>query len=529
MPKTQSGIEVKKLYDSDELPNFAEWEPQLLGRPGQFPFTRGKTADMYREKPWLMGSYSGFGSAQEANQRYKELLAAGTQSLNVALDLPTQQGMDSDDPRALGEVGRVGVAIDTLADLETLFEGIDLERIANLSCIANAVSPVLLAMFVVLLEKRGIARQNINLYLQNDSLKELTARGNYIFPAEPSLRLSVDVMEYCLEHLPASTTISFCGYHFREAGCDAAQEIALTLANARVYMQKALARGLSADRLGPTLSMFLASGMDLFEEVAKFRVTRRLWARMMRDEFGAQNPQAQAITLRCYTSGSHLTAQQPLNNVVRVTLEALAAVLGGVQAMVTSSMDEALSLPSREAQRTALATQQIIYYESGVAGTPDPLGGSYFLEALGEQLERRILAELAGIDEQGGAVRAIDKGFIQSMLSSAAYERQKEIDSGERVIVGVNKYRVPQEKDIPDLFELDPQAESRQVERLREIKAKRDPGALEAALQGVREAAAREQNVVPAVIAAVRTYASVGEIVGQLSKVYGHAVDPGVF
>ncbi|MBW2056664.1 MAG: methylmalonyl-CoA mutase [Deltaproteobacteria bacterium] len=501
-----------------------------IGRPGVFPFTRGKNESMYRHRPWLMGSYSGFGSAEEANRRFKELLAAGTTSLNVALDLPTQLGLDSDDARSRGEVGRVGVAIDTLADLELLFEGIDLERVENLSCIANAISPIMLGMFIVLAQNRGIEPGELAVYLQNDSLKELTVRGNYIFPPAASLKVSVDVIAYCRAHLPKSSTISFCGYHFREAGCDAAQEIAFTLADARAYMREAMGRGLDIDDLGPTLSMFLSAGIDFFEEVAKLRAARRMWARMMRDEFGSKNPEAQAITIRCYTSGSHLTAQRPLNNVVRATIEALAAVLGGVQALVVSSMDEALAIPSREAQGTALATQQILYYETGVGRTPDPLGGSYFVEALTDSLERKIEEELARIEEHGGAVKAIEEGLIQRTLSEAAYRRQEEIERGERVIVGLNRFQEPSGGgELPEIFTPDPEGEARQVARLKAVKERRDSTMVSRALSRVERAARGDENVVPAVVDAVRAYATVGEIADALKAVYGEARDAGIF
>lgn len=528
--KTYSGIPVEECYGPEHLIHPDDPKLKRIGQPGAFPFTRGKSKTMHRRQPWLMGSYSGFGAAEDANKRFKELLAAGTTSLNVALDLPTQLGLDSDDPLARDEVGRVGVAIDTMADLERLFEGIDLTQVANLSCIANAISPIMLAMFMVVAQRRGIDPTNLRLYLQNDSLKEFTARGNYIFPPQASLKLAVDVMTYCRQKLPQSTTISFCGYHFRESGASAAQEVAFTLANARAYMKEALARGLSADDLGPTLSMFLAAGMDLFEEVAKFRVARRMWAHMMRDEFDSKDPNAQAISIRCYTSGSNLTAQQPLNNIVRTTIEALSGVLGGIQAMVVSSMDEALSIPSREAQRTALATQQIIYFETGATNTPDPLGGSYYVESLTDALEEMIRDELDRIETQGGAVAATDNGYIQTALSRAAYEFQQKIERGERVIIGVNKHRpTDAEQDIPDLFIPNPDSEARQVARLRKLKENRDTLAVLSALSKVKQAAVESNNIVPFIMIAVKACATMGEITKVLKEVYGEALDMGTY
>jgi len=530
MIKTYSGILVEECYGPGHLAHPDDPKLKRIGQPGSFPFTRGKTKAMHRCQPWLMGSYSGFGAAEDANKRFKELLTAGTTSLNIALDLPTQLGLDSDDPLARGEVGRVGVAIDTIADLERLFEGIDLTEVANLSCIANAISPMMLAMFMVVAQRQGINPADLRLYLQNDSLKELTARGNYIFPPQSSLKLAVDVMSYCRQNLPQSTTISFCGYHFRESGASAAQEVAFTLANARAYMREALARGLKADDLGPTLSMFLAAGMDLFEEVAKFRAARRMWAHMMRNEFNSKNPKAQAITIRCYTSGSNLTAQQPLNNIVRTTIEALAGVLGGIQAMVVSSMDEALSIPSREAQRTALATQQIIYFETGVTNTPDPLGGSYYVESLTDTLEEMIRDELDRIEARGGAVEAIAKGYIQAALSKAAYEFQQQIERGERIIIGVNKHRsTDDEQDIPDLFIPNPESEARQVALLKEVKENRNASVVLSALSKVKQAAVEGDNVIPSIMVAVEAYCTMGEITKALKEVYGEASDTGAY
>jgi methylmalonyl-CoA mutase N-terminal domain/subunit len=528
--KTHSNIRVEEYYGPKHSTQPNRLESIRIGQPGSFPFTRGKTKTMYRHGPWLMGSYSGFGAAEDTNKRFKELLSAGTTSLNVALDLPTQLGMDSDDPLAQGEVGRVGVAIDTIADLERLFDGIELTRVANLSCIANAISPIMVAMFMVLAQRRNINPADLRLYLQNDSLKELTARGNYIFPPQASLKLAVDVMAYCRQNLPHSTTISFCGYHFREAGASAAQEVAFTLANARAYMREALGRGLNADDLGPTLNMFLSAGIDLFEEVAKFRAARRKWAHMMRDEFGSKDPKAQAITIRCYTSGSNLTAQLPLNNIVRTTIEALSGVLGGVQAMVVSSMDEALSIPSREAQNVALATQQIIYHETGVANTPDPLGGSYYVESLTDTLDEMINDELDRIEARGGAVQAAADGYIQAALSKAAHEFQQQIERGERVIIGVNKNRPgDDEQDIPDLFIPDPNSEARQIDRLRQIKESRNSSAVLSALSEVKKAAIESDNIVPSIKVAVEACSTMGEITKVLKEVYGEASDTGVY
>jgi methylmalonyl-CoA mutase N-terminal domain/subunit len=485
---------------------------------------------MYTERPWLMGSYSGFGSAEDTNQRYKELLASGTTSLNVALDLPTQQGLDSDDPISEGEVGRVGVAIDTLSDIELLFDGIDLNEVTNLSCIANAISPIMLAMFIALAEKRGNPRGELAIYLQNDSLKELTARGNFIFPAGPSLKLSIDVADYCRSNLPKSPTISFCGYHFREAGADAAQEIALALVNARAYMQEAIRRGMTADDIGPTLSMFLAAGMELFEEIAKFRAARRIWAQMMRDEFHSIVPASQAINIRCYTSGSHLTAQNPHYNIVRTTVEAMAGVLGGIQAMVVSSMDEALSIPTKEAQRIALATQQILYHETGIGKTADPLGGSYFIERLTDEFEKKIIQDMTDLEKHGGAIGAIENGYIQSLLSESAYRHQLALEKGERVLVGVNRFRENEnDTETYDIFTSNPETEKRQVMRLRDLRRKRDSQTVKRCLQSVQKTAQNGGNVIPSIIDAVKLYATVGEIIYSLKAVYGTANDIGSF
>jgi methylmalonyl-CoA mutase N-terminal domain/subunit len=528
--KTHSNIPVEEYYGPEYLTHPGDPKLKRVGQPGSFPFTRGKTKTMYRHGPWLMGSYSGFGAAEDANKRFKELLNAGTTSLNVALDLPTQLGMDSDDPLARDEVGRVGVAIDTIADLERLFEGIELTQVANLSCIANAISPIMLAMFMVVAQRQDINPADLRLYLQNDSLKELTARGNYIFPPQASLKLAVDVIAYCRQNLPQSTTISFCGYHFRESGASAAQEVAFTLANARAYMREALSRGLSADDLGPTLNMFLSAGMDLFEEVAKFRAARRMWAHMMRNEFDSKDSKAQAITIRCYTSGSNLTAQLPLNNIVRTTIEALSGVLGGIQAMVVSSMDEALSIPSREAQNTALATQQIIYHETGVTNTPDPLGGSYYVESLTDTLEEMISDELVRIEALGGAVQAAANGYIQTALSKAAHEFQQQIERGERVVIGVNKHRpTNDEQDIPDLFIPNPDSEARQIKRLRKIKKSRNSSTVLTALSNVKKAAIEGDNIVPSIMVAVEAYSTMGEITKVLKEVYGEASDIGAY
>jgi len=526
---TPSGIPVDVVYGPPHLERAEFRYEQDLGMPGEYPFTRGITPDMYRENPWLMGQYSGFGSAEEANQRFKELLRQGTTALNVALDLPTQIGYDSDHPLSEGEVGKIGVAIDSLKDLEKLFDGISLAKLRNISCIANAVSPVMLSMFILLGEKQGLNPNEYTVYLQNDILKEFSARGTYIFPPGPSLKLAVDVLEYCTKHFPKYNTISITGYHFREAGCNAFQELALTLANAIAYIEEATKRGLSIDSFAKTLTVFLGSGIEVLEEVAKFRAMRKLWATILKERFNAKDSNSLKITVRAYTCGSNLTRQQPLNNTVRITLEAMAAILGGVQMLNLSSMDEAYAIPTKESQKLALRTQQILYHESGLSKTVDPLGGSYYLEFLTKEIEKKALNILDRILSMGGAVKALENGFFHKEISESAYEHQRRIEKGEQIIVGVNRYKDTNGEEWGNIFKTDPESEKRQIEKLKKLKQERDHHKVKDCLEKVRQSAMRGENMVYSILDAVKEYATVGEICDQLRQVYGEAKMGGVF
>lgn len=526
---THSGIKVDEVYNPSTLEQIGYQYPKDLGAPGESPFTRGITPGMYRASPWLMAQYSGFGSAEDANQRFKELLKKGTTALNVALDLPTQMGYDSDHPLAQGEVGKIGVAIDSLRDLEELFDGISLSKIRNISCIANAISPVMLSMFILLGEKQGLSPKEYTVYLQNDILKEYSARGTYIFPPGPSLKLSVDVLEYCTKYFPKYNTISFCGYHFREAGCNAFQELAFTLANAIAYIEEALKRGLHIDSFAKSLTVFLGSSMEIFEEVAKFRAMRKLWARILKERFNAEDLESLKVIVRAYTCGSNLTRQQPLNNTVRATIEALAAILGGVQLLVVSSMDEAYAIPTEGSQTLALRTQQILYHESGLAKTVDPLGGSYYLEFLTKEIENRTWNYLDRILTLGGAIKAIESGFFQKEMAQSAYEQQRRVEKGVQVIVGVNRYKETEEGEFKNFFKVNPESENKQIERLRRLKQKRDNRKVEDCLEKVRESAINGENMVYSIMEAVKEYATVGEICDQMRQIYGEAKMGGFF
>ncbi|MEJ2482313.1 MAG: methylmalonyl-CoA mutase family protein [Gemmatimonadota bacterium] len=510
---TPSGIEVRGVYDQTD----ADFDPAVdLGLPGSFPFTRGVYPDMYRGRRWTMRQYAGFGTAEETNARFRYLLERGQTGLSVAFDLPTQMGLDSDDPRAEGEVGRVGVAIDTLDDMEVLFDRIPLDSVST-SMTINATAAVLLAMYVALADMRGIGRDKLSGTVQNDILKEFIARGTYIYPVEPSLRLVTDIFEFCAAEVPRWNSISISGYHMREAGCTAIQEIAFTLGNAREYVRGALARGLDLEEFAPRLSFFFAAHNDLLEEVAKFRAARRLWARMMRTEFGASDRSAR-LRFHTQTGGSTLTAQQPQNNVVRVTVQALAAVLGGTQSLHTNGYDEALSLPTEEAAKLALRTQQVVAEESGVADTADPLGGSWYVEALTDTLEMEARRYLDQLDELGDVVGAI--AFMSEEIHQAAYRWQLELESGERRVVGVNCYREP--ADSPRLEQPDFAKLGRaQAERLSAVRAARDSEVVASALKKVEEAAIAPGNVVPAIVEAVKVRATLGEISEVLRSEWG--------
>ncbi len=508
--RTTSGIEIKRVYDEGEAPSPA------LGEPGSFPFARGVYPTMYRGRLWTMRQYAGFGTARETNQRYRYLLDAGQTGLSVAFDLPTQMGYDSDAPMAAGEVGRVGVAIDTLEDMRTLFDGIPLEKV-SVSMTINATAAILLALYVALADERGVDRKALAGTVQNDILKEYVARGTYIYPVGPSLRLITDIFEFCAAEVPRWNTISISGYHIREAGATAAQEVAFTFANALEYVDRAVAAGLDVDDFAPRLSFFFAAHNDLFEEAAKFRAARRLWARLMRERYGA-NDRSARLRFHTQTGGVTLTAQQPLNNVVRVTVQALSAVLGGTQSLHTNSYDEALALPTEESAKLALRTQQILAHESGVADTVDPLGGSYYVESLTDALEARVREYLDEVAELGGAAAAIP--YFQEQIHQSAYEHQQAVESGDRVIVGVNEFREDEAGlriEQPDYGTL----EAEQVARLEAVRADRDEAAVTEALEAVAAAADGDDNLLPPIVGAVKAMATLGEISDVLRRAWG--------
>jgi len=513
---TPSGAVVERLYTPLDVPGDYE---AALGFPGQYPFTRGVQPTMYRGRPWTMRQYAGFGSAVETNERFRYLLQQGQTGLSVAFDLPTQLGYDSDHPLAEGEVGRVGVAVDSLADMETVLSGIPLDKVST-SMTINAPAVVLLAMYIAVAEKQGVPAEKLSGTVQNDILKEYSARGCYIFPPRPSMRLITDLFSYCSQHLPNWNTISISGYHIREKGSTATQEVAFTLANGIAYVRAAIDAGLEVDEFGPRLSFFFNAHMDFLEEVAKYRAARRLWARIMREEFGAENPKSMMLRFHTQTAGSTLTAQQPLNNVVRVTLQALAAALGGTQSLHTNSFDEALSLPTEQAVLVALRTQQIVAHESGVASTIDPLGGSYAVEAMTDRLEAEARQYLDKIESLGGAVAAVESGYVQKEIQESAYRYQREVEARERLVVGVNAFETADEA-AQNLLRVDPALGEAQCRRLADLRGSRDNGAVEAALAGLERAARGEENVMPAVLAACRAYATLGEICGVLRQVFG--------
>jgi methylmalonyl-CoA mutase, N-terminal domain len=491
-----------------------------VGEPGAYPFTRGLHETGYRGRLWTMRQYAGFGTAAESNRRYRYLLEQGTTGLSVAFDLPTQIGYDSDDPHSTGEVGRVGVAIDSLEDMETLLDGLPLDRVST-SMTINATASILLALYVAAARRRGTPETTLSGTVQNDILKEYAARGTYIYPPGPSLRLVTDVLAYCAERIPRWNPISISGYHIREAGATAPQEIAFTFAHAVEYVRAAKAAGLDPERFGERLSFFFACHSDFVEEVAKFRAARRLWARIMKERFGVQNAKAQQMRFHVQTGGVTLTAQQPDNNVVRVALQALAAVMGGCQSLHTNGKDEALALPTEAAARVALRTQQVIAFETGVADTVDPLGGSYAVEAATDQLEREAVALLDRIEGTGGALRAIERGEIQRDIQEAAYRFQNQVEAGTRVIVGVNRFQEPGQAAPLDTLRIDPALERQQIDRLRALRARRPPEPWRAALDNLAHKARSAENLMPALIDAVLAWATVGEIAGRLREVFG--------
>jgi methylmalonyl-CoA mutase, N-terminal domain len=510
--ETDSGIEVKPVYTAEDAER--ELEP-----PGEFPFTRGPYRDMYRGRPWTIRQYAGFASAEETNGRFRYLLERGQTGLSVAFDLPTQLGYDSDDPRAAGEVGRTGVSIDSLADMELLLDGIPLDEVST-SMTINAPAALLLLLYELVAEGQGVPPEKLRGTVQNDILKEYIARGNYIFPPRPSMRLTTDLFAYCAERLPHWNTISISGYHIREAGSTAVQELAFTLSNGIAYARAAVDAGLSPDDFGARLSFFFNAHNHFFQEVAKFRAARRLWAEIMRDRFGATNARAQALRFHAQTGGSTLTAQQPENNVVRVAVQALSAVCGGAQSIHTNSFDEALALPTEHAARIALRTQQLLAHEAGGTDTADPFGGSYFIESLTDELEAGARELIARVDELGGAVAAVEQGFVQGEIENAAYRYAQEVESGERVIVGVNRYEETGAEPI-ELHRIDPEAERRQHERTARVRAERDAAAAEAALARVREAARGTENLLPPLREALRARCTIGELCDKLREEFG--------
>lgn len=515
--RTDSGIEVRAVYAADDL---AGWDPDVqLGQPGQAPFTRGVYPSMYRGRPWTMRQYAGFGTAESTNHRFKFLLGAGQTGLSCAFDLPTQMGLDSDHPRAEGEVGKVGVAIDSIADMRLLLADLPLDKVTT-SMTINSTASILLLLYELVAEEQGVPGDQISGTIQNDLLKEYIARGTYVYPPRPSMRIITDIFEYCSKNIPKWNTISISGYHIREAGSTAVQEVAFTLANAIAYVQAAIDAGMDVDDFGPRLSFFWNGHNNFFEEVAKFRASRRMWHRIMTERFGAKDPRSAMLRFHTQTGGSTLTAQQPINNVVRVSLQALAAVLGGTQSLHTNGYDEALSLPTEEAARLALRTQQIIAAESGVIDTPDPLAGSYFVESLTDDVERLAWEYIDRIDALGGAVAAIEAHFQMDEIEQAAYEYAKSIDDDERIIVGLNKYVLDDEPE-PKLLSGDPALERGQCERLAEFKADRDSSRVQAVLDDVVAAARGSQNLMYPMKEALRANATLGEVSDALRGVFG--------
>ncbi len=524
---TTSSSQVNRLYTplnlggSDYLTD--------IGFPGEFPYTRGVQPTMYRGRLWTMRQYAGYGTAEETNNRFKLLLEQGQTGLSVAFDLPTQIGYDSDHPLALGEVGKVGVAIDTLKDMETLFDGIPLDKVST-SMTINAPASVLLTMYIAVAEKQGISQNKLAGTIQNDILKEYSARGTYIFPPRPSMRLITDVFEYCSKwnQMPRWNTISISGYHMREAGCTAIQEVAFTLANAIAYVEAALKKGIELDTFARRLSFFWCAHNDFFEEIAKFRAARRLWARIMKERFNAKNPRSWQMRFHTQTAGQSLTAQQPENNIVRVAIQALTAACGGTQSLHTNSMDEALALPSEKAAQIALKTQQIIAHESGVALTIDPLAGSYYVETMTDEIERRAMEYIEKIDEIGGAVVAVERGFIQKEIHESAYRYQKEIEYKKRIIVGVNEFIIGEQPDI-EILRVDPEVEKVQLARLVRIKKERDNLKVQETLKQIEKISNSDENLMPAIVDAVKAYATLGEICDVLRDVFGEYIAPDVF
>jgi methylmalonyl-CoA mutase N-terminal domain/subunit len=515
--KTLSGLPIDRLYTQDDLP--ASDPESTIGYPGEFPYTRGIHPTMYRGRLWTMRQYAGFGTAIESNQRYRYLLSKGQAGLSVAFDLPTQIGMDSDHPLALGEVGKVGVAIDSLEDMETLFDNIPLEKVST-SMTINATAAILLCLYVAVAKKQGANLAKISGTVQNDVLKEYIARGTYIYPVHPAMRIVTDIFAWCRDNLPKWNTISISGYHIREAGSTAIQEVAFTLADGIAYVQAALDAGLAVDEFAPQLSFFFNAHSDLLEEIAKYRAARRLWAKIMRDRFHAKDSRSLLLRFHAQTAGSSLTAQQPENNIVRVAIQALAAALGGCQSLHTNSMDEALALPTEDAALIALRTQQILAHETGVTNTIDPVAGSYAIERLTDEIEQGAIDYISKIDAMGGMLRAIESGFVQGEIQKAAYDFQRAVESKEQIIVGVNDFIAEEERTIPTL-RIEPEIERSQIARLNALRAKRDSARTKSALSELQRRAATTENLLPAILTAVEAHATVGETSDALRRVFG--------
>ncbi len=522
---TISDKELEPIYIPDDIAGF-DYNDKL-GMPGEYPFTRGVYDTMYRERLWTMRQFSGFGTAEETNQRFKYLLAHGQTGLSVAFHMPTIMGYDSDHPRSAGEVGKCGVAIDTLKDMEVLFDGIPLDKITT-SMTINAPAIVLLSMYIAVAEKQGVNPKVISGTIQNDILKEYIAQKSWIYPPEPSMRIITDIFEYCSKYVPRWNTISISGYHIREAGSTAVQELAFTLADGIAYVKAGIERGLDVDVFAPRLSFFFDAHNDFFEEIAKFRAARRMWARIMKERFKARKKESLRLRFHTQTAGCSLVAQQPMNNIVRVALQALASVLGGTQSLHTNSMDETLALPTEQAVTVALRTQQIIAEESGVTNVIDPLGGSYFIEKLTDEIEEDAWNYINKIDQMGGIIPAIEKGYPQMEIADAAYRYQRQIENSQKVIVGVNKYQMEEKETIPTLT-IPREVEQTQIEKTQHIKATRDNDRVKASLDGLLHAAKGKDNLMPFVLEAVRAYTSIGEIMDVMRVVFGEYVDPALF
>ena len=517
-----SSAEIRPLYTPEEVADIDY--NRDIGYPGEYPYTRGVQASMYRGRLWSIRQYAGYGTAAETNKRFGFLLKEGQPGLSVAFDLPTQLGYDSDGPLSAGEVGKVGVAIDTLADMETMFDGIPLDQVST-SMTINAPASVLVAMYAVVGQKQGVPQDRISGTAQNDVLKEYVARGTYIYPPKPSLRLAADLMSYCARELPRFNAISISGYHMRDAGCTAAQEMAFTFANAIAYIEAALERGVSPDDVGPRISWIFNTQNNFLEEIAKYRALRRMWAKIMRERFKSEDPRSWMLRTHVQTGGATLTAQQPENNIVRAALQALATALGGVQSMALSCYDEALALPTEEAQRIAVRTQQVIGYESGVANTADPLGGSYYIEWLTNELERKAWEYLDRVEDIGGAIAAIESGYVQREIQEASYAYQQAIDEGKRIIVGVNKF-AKEDEEPQMIFRVNPEAERAQIERLARVCKERDQASVDAALLRLEDVSRDRENLMYPIFEAVKAYASVGEICGVMRQVFGDYQPP---